>query len=144
GGDGVRPDHGQLHRRRGHHRGGLRLARYRFVDDRLHHQPRLRGGPGLDRPPRRLLHRDQPARGHRARLPRPAHNPGERVMTAETSERTGRVHRRTVVAASILVFFAALALVGPFLYPYDAVATSPVDRLLPPGSRLEDGSLALL
>lgn len=67
-------------------------------------------------------------------------------MTAETTERAGvgRTHRRTVVAASVLILFAAVALVGPLLYPYDAIATSPVDRLLPPGSRLEDGTLAIL
>ncbi|NED98217.1 ABC transporter permease [Phytoactinopolyspora alkaliphila] len=52
---------------------------------------------------------------------------------------SGRI-RFSATVVSIYVF---AALFGPWLVRYDAVATSTPDRLLPPGSRLSDGSLAI-
>ncbi|PWV77119.1 peptide/nickel transport system permease protein [Prauserella marina] len=49
-----------------------------------------------------------------------------------------------LVAATVLGLFILTALFGPLLVPYDSVATSVADRLLPPGSTLSDGSTALL
>jgi peptide/nickel transport system permease protein len=49
-----------------------------------------------------------------------------------------------VVAALPVIVFALVAIVGPVVVPYDAVATRTGDRLRPPGAVLEDGSVALL
>jgi peptide/nickel transport system permease protein len=49
-----------------------------------------------------------------------------------------------VVAGAVLGLFVLVAAVGPFLVPYDSVATRVGDRLLPPGSTASDGTFALL
>ncbi|NDL56686.1 ABC transporter permease [Phytoactinopolyspora mesophila] len=46
-------------------------------------------------------------------------------------------------SATVISIYVAAAIFGPWLVRYDAVATSTTDRLLPPGSRLSDGSLAI-
>lgn len=48
------------------------------------------------------------------------------------------------IAGGVLVLFALVAVFGPLIVPYDGVATSVTDRLLPPGSTLSDGGFALL
>ncbi|WP_019548352.1 ABC transporter permease [Streptomyces sulphureus] len=55
-----------------------------------------------------------------------------------------RTPRRTWIALGVLALFVLAGLLGPVLHPYDAVATDLPSRLLPPGSRTEDGSLAWL
>ena len=70
-------------------------------------------------------------------------------MTAiATSSATGRLTRRrlprgTVLTGSIVVAFVLLAIVGPILLPYDPVRVNTSDRLLPPLSHTQDGSLAI-
>lgn len=54
-----------------------------------------------------------------------------------------RTRRRVIITVSVLGLFALTALLGPLIYPYDPVATSPENRLLPPGSRLSDGTFML-
>jgi peptide/nickel transport system permease protein len=49
-----------------------------------------------------------------------------------------------VTAALPVIVFALIAIFGPVVVPYDAVATRTGDRLRPPGAVLEDGSVALL
>ncbi|WP_024875781.1 ABC transporter permease [Saccharomonospora piscinae] len=48
------------------------------------------------------------------------------------------------IALAVLALFALVAVFGPWLVPYDSVATRVTDRLLPPGSTTSDGALALL
>src|SRR5690606_41272946 len=48
------------------------------------------------------------------------------------------------IAGGVLLLFALLAVFGPLVVPYDSVSTRVIDRLLPPGSTLSDGSVALL
>ncbi|OQO89571.1 peptide ABC transporter permease [Saccharomonospora piscinae] len=48
------------------------------------------------------------------------------------------------IALTVLALFALVAVFGPWLVPYDSVATRVADRLLPPGSTTSDGALALL
>ncbi|TDD56264.1 ABC transporter permease [Nonomuraea terrae] len=47
-------------------------------------------------------------------------------------------------AAVVLACYLLVGLVGPLLIPYDPVATSVADRLLPIGAVRQDGTLALL
>lgn len=51
---------------------------------------------------------------------------------------------RLVIAGMVIGIYVLAALVGPLVVQYDAVATSPIDRLLPPGSILSNGDRALL
>ncbi|GAA4431443.1 ABC transporter permease [Georgenia halophila] len=48
------------------------------------------------------------------------------------------------VARAVIALYVLVALVGPFLIPYDATATSTSDRLQPPGATLTDGSVSWL
>ncbi|HEV8669149.1 MAG TPA: ABC transporter permease [Candidatus Limnocylindria bacterium] len=58
--------------------------------------------------------------------------------------RTQRKRGALVTAALPVIVFALIAIFGPVVVPYDAVATRTGDRLRPPGAVLEDGSVALL
>ncbi|GAA0212782.1 ABC transporter permease [Actinomadura nitritigenes] len=64
------------------------------------------------------------------------------------AEPRGRRGRRLPVRAwiglAVVGLFVLAALLGPVLTPYDPVATDLPHRLLPPGSRLGDGSVAWL
>jgi len=51
---------------------------------------------------------------------------------------------RVLLGALPLVVFILIALVGPLVIPYDAVTVRTGDRLLPPGSTISTGVLALL
>ena len=55
----------------------------------------------------------------------------------------GRGSRRLLIASVPIFCFMLAAVIGPMVYPYDP-DTAVSDRLLPPGSRAGDGSLALL
>ncbi|MGP4915581.1 ABC transporter permease [Brachybacterium tyrofermentans] len=48
------------------------------------------------------------------------------------------------IAQAVIVLYVLVAVIGPFLIPYNATATSTIDRLQPPGSTLSDGSISLL
>ena len=48
------------------------------------------------------------------------------------------------IAQAVIVLYVLVAVIGPFLIPYSATATSTIDRLQPPGSTLSDGSISLL
>jgi peptide/nickel transport system permease protein len=52
--------------------------------------------------------------------------------------------RRLYIASAVIGVYVIAALVGPLLVQYDAVATAPQDRLMPPGSILSSGDRALL
>jgi peptide/nickel transport system permease protein len=58
--------------------------------------------------------------------------------------RRGVARTRIVVCLIVIALYAVAAVVGPILMGYDPIATSTGDRLLPPGSTLSDGSVALL
>ncbi|TCP47230.1 peptide/nickel transport system permease protein [Tamaricihabitans halophyticus] len=66
------------------------------------------------------------------------------MTAAVQARRVTRMRPRAKVAAGILGLFLVCAAIGPLLYPYDSVATSVADRLLPPGSALSEGGLAPL
>ncbi|RSN68699.1 MULTISPECIES: ABC transporter permease [Actinomadura] len=51
---------------------------------------------------------------------------------------------RAWAGLAVVGLFVLAALIGPLLLPYDPVATDLPHRLLPPGSRLADGSIAWL
>lgn len=53
-------------------------------------------------------------------------------------------HVRLIVTLSIVAVYALAAIVGPFIVGHDPTVTNMPNRLLPPGSELSDGSLALL
>lgn len=82
----------------------------------------------------------------------PAVNPAAGAATsavvASVEAPTARKRRRLPVRAKIAIVFLGLivvgAVIGPMVHPYDAVATNIAERLKPPGTRLADGSLALL
>jgi peptide/nickel transport system permease protein len=54
------------------------------------------------------------------------------------------VRRSIVVPVAILAIVALMGIVGPFLSGFDPLDTHPRDRLLPPGSLLQDGGRAWL
>lgn len=57
----------------------------------------------------------------------------------------GRLHRIPVPmrwTSAFVLAFALLAVLGPILVPYDHVAVNTADRMLPPLSRMADGTLA--
>jgi peptide/nickel transport system permease protein len=56
----------------------------------------------------------------------------------------GRGRLRLYAAASVTAIFVFMALLGPYIYDFDPVATNLRARLLPPGSRLPTGELMLL
>ncbi|MFI6790705.1 ABC transporter permease [Nonomuraea sp. NPDC050383] len=60
------------------------------------------------------------------------------------TKRLAGLPARAHLALGIVALFVVAGLLGPLLVPYDAALTSPVDRLLPPGSRLSDGAVAWL
>ena len=47
-------------------------------------------------------------------------------------------------AQAVIVLYVVVAIFGPLLIPYDATATSTIDRLQPPGATLDDGSTSWL
>lgn len=55
-----------------------------------------------------------------------------------------RVPRRVWIGVGVLTLFVLGAIVGPLLHPYDPVATDLPNRLLAPGERTDDGSIAWL
>ncbi|QKG20864.1 ABC transporter permease [Actinomadura verrucosospora] len=64
---------------------------------------------------------------------------------AEPREPRGRrLPVRAWIGLAVVGLFVLAALLGPLLMPYDPVATDLPHRLLPPGSRLGDGSVAWL
>jgi len=70
------------------------------------------------------------------------------AMPATATAPRKSARRRLPVTAwiglAVLALFVLAALVGPLLKPYDPVATDLPHRLLAPGSRLGDGSIAWL
>ena len=50
---------------------------------------------------------------------------------------------RIAIALTIVLIYVVAATFGPWIVGFDYVTTSTGDRLLPPGSRLSDGSLAI-
>lgn len=83
--------------------------------------------------------------------PSDAVSPSPSEVLIQTPEdhatRVGR-RRKVPLRAKIAMGFLGLvvlgAIVGPIIWPYNAVATSVGNRLLPPGSHLTDGTFALL
>ena len=53
----------------------------------------------------------------------------------------GESKLRLYAAAIISVLFVIMAVLGPYIYDFDPVATNLRGRLLPPGSRLPTGEL---
>jgi peptide/nickel transport system permease protein len=71
---------------------------------------------------------------------------GQRPAKTQLSKATIRERRKrrvwpALIPVGIFVFFAVF---GPLIVPFNAVATSIVDRLRPPGSVLSDGATAWL
>ena len=66
-------------------------------------------------------------------VPRPA---------TRTPGRAGSARIRFGLA--VIIVYVVAAAIGPWLVRFDPVATRTQDRLKPPGSRLSDGSLAIL
>lgn len=71
---------------------------------------------------------------------------GQRTAKTQPSKATIRERRKrrvwpALIPVGIFVFFAVF---GPLIVPFNAVATSIVDRLRPPGSVLSDGATAWL
>lgn len=58
--------------------------------------------------------------------------------------RPAKRNRRLILASIPVALFIVAAIVGPELYEYEAGATNLFARLLPPGSELPDGGVALL
>lgn len=48
------------------------------------------------------------------------------------------------VSQAVIVLYILVAVIGPFLIPYNATDTNTIDRLQPPGASLSDGSISLL
>ena len=67
---------------------------------------------------------------------------GSRV--SEASPRARRQMTRVLIGALPLALFILIAIVGPLVFPYDAVTVRTGDRLLPPGSVASTGALAIL
>ncbi|MFF0520219.1 ABC transporter permease [Actinomadura nitritigenes] len=63
---------------------------------------------------------------------------------AAAEPRGRRLPVRAWIGLAVVGLFVLAALLGPVLTPYDPVATDLPHRLLPPGSRLGDGSVAWL
>ncbi|KAB2370932.1 MULTISPECIES: ABC transporter permease [Actinomadura] len=63
---------------------------------------------------------------------------------AAAEPRRRRLPARAWIGLAVVGLFVLAALLGPVLMPYDPVATDLPHRLLPPGSRLGDGSVAWL
>ncbi|MWA03340.1 ABC transporter permease subunit [Actinomadura sp. LD22] len=63
---------------------------------------------------------------------------------AAAEPRRRRLPVRAWIGLAVVGLFVLAALLGPVLMPYDPVATDLPHRLLPPGSRLGDGSVAWL
>ncbi len=51
---------------------------------------------------------------------------------------------KLAIGGSVIVFFVLMAVVGPFVYPFQPAITDVVSRLLPPFSHMSDGRLAVL
>ncbi|MBE1489691.1 ABC transporter permease [Plantactinospora soyae] len=69
----------------------------------------------------------------------------ETATVAPARRRRGRVRRGGVwIPLSIVLVYVLVALVAPVLIGYDHVATSVVDRLLPPGASTSSGTTAWL
>jgi peptide/nickel transport system permease protein len=66
------------------------------------------------------------------------------MIDSAGSARARRQRLRLLLAAAPLLLFIAMAIVGPIVFPYDAVTTRTSDRLKPPGEELRDGSRAIL
>jgi peptide/nickel transport system permease protein len=66
------------------------------------------------------------------------------AVSAPKAARRRRLPARAWAGLGIVGAFVLAAVVGPMLMPYDPVATDLPHRLLPPGSRLGDGSVAWL
>lgn len=69
-----------------------------------------------------------------------------RVSAAPSATRVRKAGRGTVriwVSLTIIGIYAVAAIVGPILTNYDPVATDTANRLIPPLSQREDGSLAI-
>lgn len=70
-------------------------------------------------------------------------------MTAHTATRARtRRFRLTwsarTAAQAVIACYVLVAILGPLLIPYDATATSTIDRLQPPGATLDDGTTSWL
>jgi peptide/nickel transport system permease protein len=67
------------------------------------------------------------------------------ASSADAVDRARRLRttRGIVIAAIPIALFAVLAIVGPFIWPYDPVFTDTSVRLRPPLSTLPDGSVAI-
>ncbi|WP_083460287.1 ABC transporter permease [Jiangella muralis] len=70
---------------------------------------------------------------------RPAAPVPEPAVRSRSKPGSGRIR----FASAVIGLYVLVAVFGPWLVGYDPVATSTGDRLLPPGSRTEDGSLAI-
>lgn len=71
-----------------------------------------------------------------------AEEPAVSTRRKRPRNRIGR--RRIIITTSIIGVYVLAALVGPPLLDYQSTSTRIDERLAPPGSRLADGSLALL
>ncbi|TQM46000.1 ABC transporter permease [Pseudonocardia cypriaca] len=67
--------------------------------------------------------------------------PAKTAPIAPPSRRPGTARIRFAIA--VIAVYVLAAIVGPVLLAYDSVATHTADRLLPPGSRTSDGTLAV-
>ena len=70
--------------------------------------------------------------------------PTDAAPPAPATTERGPSRIRVTVAASLVGLFVLAALFGPMLLGYDAVQTRTGERLLPPGTVLSTGELALL
>ncbi|MFI9528580.1 ABC transporter permease [Micromonospora rosaria] len=69
---------------------------------------------------------------------------GDDGRPAAVPRRPRRRRLRLWIPLGVIAGYVVAGLIGPVLARYDPIATSVTDRLRPPGSRLADGSLALL
>ncbi len=61
-----------------------------------------------------------------------------------TAPRRRRRRLRLWLPLGVIAAYLVAGVIGPLIARYDPIATSVTDRLLPPGSRMSDGGLALL
>lgn len=65
------------------------------------------------------------------------------ARASRTRRRRLSLNARTL-AQVLIALYVLVAIFGPFLIPYEASATSTVDRLRPPGTTLSDGTVSWL